>query len=100
MKSHLSKQDDIHPPENYEILVQGQLDGLWTQWFEGMTLSNTENGETGVLCTLISGQVSDQSALHGLLAKIRDLNLKLISVRRILPGSNTPVDVPSEDQND
>ena len=100
MKSDRIKQEDKHrstvknPAEFYEILVQGQLDSLWGQWFEGMKLSNVENGESGVACTLIAGQVADQSALHGLLIKIRDLNLKLISVRRILPGTNTPVDVP------
>jgi len=74
-----------YPPEFYEIMVQGLLDSQWGQWFEGMTLSNVENGESGVACTLIAGEVVDQSALHGLLIKIRDLNLKLVSVRRISP---------------
>ena len=59
-----------YPMEFYEIFVQGQLDSLWGQWFEGMTLSNVENGESGVVCTLISGPVADQPALHGLLIKI------------------------------
>jgi hypothetical protein len=76
-----------YPAESYEILVQGQLDSLWGQWFEGMTLSNVENGESGVACTMISGPVADQPALHGLLIKIRDLNLKLLSVRRIKAGT-------------
>lgn len=96
MNSNLSKPEGVHQPaakyssETYEILVQGQLDSLWEQWFEGMTLSSAENGESGVACTLISGQVADQPALHGLLIKIRDLNLKLISVRRISPkGKNS-----------
>ena len=66
----------------YEIKVQGHLDNLWEQWFEGMTLTNIKNGESGLACTLISGLVADQAALHGLLARIRDLNLTLISVRR------------------
>ena len=92
MKSNRPKQEDAHlstptyPSESYEILVQGQLDSLWEQWFEGMTLSRVQNGESGITCTMISGQVADQPALHGLLIKIRDLNLKLISVRRINPG--------------
>ena len=77
----------------YEIKVQGHLDRLWAQWFEGMTLTNIENGESGVACTMISGLVADQSALHGLLIKIRDLNLTLISVRRIIPGTNTSEEV-------
>ena len=78
-----------NPSEFYEILVQGQLDSMWGQWFEGMVLSHVENDEHGPAYTLISGQVADQSALHGLLIKIRDLNLKLISVRRILPDRNS-----------
>jgi hypothetical protein len=100
MKSGRSKQEDIHssptkyPAESYEILVQGQLDSLWGQWFEGMTLSNVENCESGAACTLISGPVADQPALHGMLIKIRDLNLKLISVRRILTETNTVVEIP------
>lgn len=67
----------------YEIKVQGHLDLLWEQWFEGMTLSNIENGESMGPCTLIRGPVADQPALHGLLTKIRDLSLTLISVRRV-----------------
>ena len=91
MKSNRPKQEDAYPStpaypsESYEILVQGQLDSLLEQWFEGMALSSVENGESGVTCTLIAGQVADQPALHGLLIKIRDLNLKLLSVRRISP---------------
>lgn len=80
METHRPNQEDIHhkdtkyQPEFYEILVKGQLDNHWGQWFEGMTLSNVENDESGEVCTQISGQVADQSALHGLLIKIRDLN--------------------------
>jgi len=91
MKYNRPKQEDAfpstptYPSESYEILVQGQLDSLWEQWFEGMALSSVENGDSGVTCTLIAGQVADQPALHGLLIKIRDLNLKLLSVRRISP---------------
>jgi hypothetical protein len=95
MKTDRPKQEDTHypgtkfTPELYEILVQGQLDSLWGQWFEGMTLSSVENGESGATCTLIAGQVADQPALHGLLIKIRDLNLNLISVRRISPQTKS-----------
>ncbi len=77
----------------YEIKVQGHLDSLWEQWFEGMTLTKTENGESGVACTLISGLVADQAALHGLLTKIRDLNLTLISVRRIRPNKQASEEI-------
>lgn len=92
------------PQEYYEIKVQGQLDSLWAQWFEGMKLSTVENGESGMVCTLVSGPIADQSALHGLLIKIRDLNLKLISVHRIMPKRDTSTDIsipskPSEDKD-
>ena len=77
----------------YEIKVQGHLDSLWEQWFEGMTLANIENGESGLACTLISGLVADQAALHGLLTRIRDLNLTLVSVRRINPDQQASEEV-------
>ena len=64
---------------HYEIRVNGVLDGRWTEWFEGLRVSNVGSQ------TLISGQVADQAALHGVLNKIRDLGLVLISVRRLDP---------------
>lgn len=69
----------------YEVKVKGLLDDHWQQWFEGMTLKCQENVEAGQDCTLITGPIADQPALHGLLGKIRDLNLTLISVRKINP---------------
>ncbi len=88
------QQQAANQPDFYEITVQGQLDDLWAQWFEGMALSAIQNGEPGAACTLICGPVADQPALHGLLIKIRDLNLKLISVRRINPGKNKSEEIP------
>ena len=80
----------------YEIKIKGLLDEHWNQWFEGMTLKSVENGESGQMCTLITGPISDQPALHGLLAKIRDLNLPLISIYGINSETNkreeTPID--------
>lgn len=67
----------------YEIKVKGHLDDHWKPWFEGMTLTHMANGEPGQECTLITGSISDQPALHGILDKIRDLNLTLISVRKM-----------------
>ncbi len=62
----------------YEIRVKGALDDRWSEWFDGMTLRSDEtSGET-----TLSGPVADQAALHGLLAKVRDLGLLLLSVRR------------------
>ena len=62
-------------PDYYEIRVQGQLDPRWSDWFGGLTLTYSEEGST-----LLSGLLSDQAALHGLLERIRDLNLTLISI--------------------
>lgn len=95
-KRDIERRSPKELQETYEIKVQGQLDSLWAQWFEGMKLSEVENGESGVACTLISGPVADQPALHGLLIKIRDLNLKLLSVRRVLHGTDTSVEVDFE----
>jgi len=59
----------------YEIRVRGLLDSHWSGWFEGLTLMGLGNGET-----LLAGPIADQAALHGILAKIRDLGLHLLSV--------------------
>jgi len=67
--------------DSYQIRVRGHLSSRWTEWFDGLTIENQPNGEA-----LIYGPVVDQAALHGLLVKIRDLNLSLISVNRIEPG--------------
>ncbi len=71
--------------EQYEIRIAGVLEEHWRQWFEGMTLQVEENGEDGTAYTILTGTVKDQPALHGLLAAVRDLNLTLISVRRVTP---------------
>jgi hypothetical protein len=68
-----------HTPVHYRIKLKGHLDHKWAEWFEGMDIS-TGGGET-----ILSGQVSDQAALHGLLIRIRDLNLTLLSVEQIDP---------------
>ena len=68
-------------PERYEIRVRGVLDRQWSAWFEGLEVTGDE--ERGQ--TVIAGPVADQAALHGLLAKVRDLGLPLVSVRRVDP---------------
>lgn len=73
-----------HDPDWFEIRVQGHLDSRWAPWFEGMTLELEEEGTT-----LLCGHVVDQAALHGLLTKVRDLGIPLVSVRS--PGQDTPV---------
>jgi len=70
----------------YEFRVQGELDDCWADWFNGMDIRNEHKPETEPVTVLI-GSVRDQVALHGVLAKIRDLNLKLISVRKLGSGN-------------
>lgn len=66
------------PAACYEIVVEGQLDEHWLDWFAGLQLANGPDGTTR-----LSGCLSDQSALQGVINRVFDLNLKLISVRRI-----------------
>jgi hypothetical protein len=64
----------------YEIRVEGILDECWAGWFDGLQVTSQPDG-----ATTIAGAVVDQAALHGVLAKVRDLGLPLISVRRVSP---------------
>lgn len=65
----------------YQIRIKGHLSCQWTDWFEGLTITLEENGET-----LLTGPVVDQAALFGLLKKVRDLGMLLVSVNRVEPG--------------
>lgn len=69
----------------YHIRIKGHLDQQWAGWFEGLTITLQENGDT-----LLSGQLVDQAALHGLLKKIRDLGLPLLSVNSLGSGRTDP----------
>lgn len=66
-------------PARYEIRVDGVLDGRWSEWFQGLQIDN-QGGET-----VLSGTLPDQPALHGILDKVRDLGLTIITVRRLPP---------------
>jgi hypothetical protein len=66
----------------YRIRVQGAIDARWSEWFHGLAICPQVDGDT-----LLIGPVRDQAALHGLLAKIRDLGLPLLSVERVGGGS-------------
>lgn len=72
--------DDLYEPGWYEIRLKGHLDAQWAAWFDGQRLTREADGTTR-----IQGQVVDQAALHGLLQRVRDLGLPLLSVRRIGP---------------
>ncbi len=73
-------------PMRYQIRLEGHLDHHWTAWFEGLTITLEENGDT-----LLTGPVVDQSALYGLLRKVRDVGMLLISVNRVKPDQgDTP----------
>ncbi len=74
----------------YEIRVQGHLERHWETWFDGMTLTDKPDGET-----LLIGAIRDQAALHGVIDRLRDLGLPLLSVRHVEP----PNDNSQEQQN-
>jgi hypothetical protein len=76
--------DDTDPnrPTVYELKLRGHLGNEWTDWFEGATIALQDDGETVLTCS-----VSDQAALHGLLRKVRDLGMPLLSVTRIQPSA-------------
>jgi hypothetical protein len=77
--THIS---DEHEPGWYEIRLEGRLDARWSTWFDGMTLTTDPDGPG----TVLRGPVVDQAALHGLLARLRDVGLPLVSVERVPPG--------------
>ena len=66
----------------YEIRLKGHLEARWEQWFDGLTITLEENGNS-----LLSGPLADQAALHGILKKVRDLGLTLLSVNSVEPDT-------------
>jgi hypothetical protein len=75
----------------YEIRVKGHLDGRWSEWFDGLEIINSENG-----VAVLSGEIVDQAALHGVLAKVRDLGSPLISVTSVDPDQREPAIRPAD----
>ena len=69
-----------HNPGRYEIRLKGHLDSRWAAWFDGLSLTNESDGTT-----IIRGPVADQAALYGLLQKVRDIGLPLVSVTQVEP---------------
>ena len=72
----------------YEIRLKGHLDDRWSEWFEGLTITLEEDGDT-----LLTGPVIDQAALHGFLKKVRDLGMPLVSVSPLERGQADQPDV-------
>ena len=72
--------NEFDRPMIYQIRIEGHLGARWANWFGGMTITPEEGGET-----LLTGPVADQAALHGLLRKVRDLGMPLISAVRVEP---------------
>jgi hypothetical protein len=69
-------------PTVYQIRIKGHLSDQWTGWFEGLTITLEENGDT-----LLTGPIVDQAALFGLLKKVRDLGMPLVSIHCVEPGN-------------
>ena len=88
MSSELNQKTDPSQPMVYQIRLKGHLGSQWTDWFEGLTITLEEDGDT-----LLTGPVIDQAALYGLLKKVRDLGLPLVSVCPIDPGQADGLDV-------
>ena len=88
MSETYASTEDHYEPGLYEIRIKGHLDNRWADWFEGLTLTLEDNGDT-----LLTGPVVDQAALHGLLKKVRDLGMPLLSVIRVEPGQADASDV-------
>jgi hypothetical protein len=88
MSNKLSSQIDSSQPMAYQIEIQGHLDLRWTDWFGGVTITLEENGNT-----FLTSPVIDQSALFGLIKKVRDLAMPLISVVRVKPVEADGLDV-------
>jgi hypothetical protein len=79
----------------YQIRIKGHLGRQWTDWFEGLTITLEEDGDT-----LLTGPVVDQAALHGLLKKVRDWGMPLVSVGPVEPGPSTAFGTGQADQSD
>jgi hypothetical protein len=81
MPNELNPTIDPNEPRAYQIRIKGQLGSEWAEWFGGLTITLTDNGDT-----LLTGPALDQAALHGVLKKVRDLGMPLISVVHLESG--------------
>jgi hypothetical protein len=88
MSNDINAESDPGQPMIYQIRIKGHLGRHWTDWFGGLTITQEDNGET-----LLTGAVVDQAALHGVLRKVRDLGMPLLSVNRVKSGYADASDV-------
>jgi len=88
MSNDINAESDPGQPMIYQIRIKGHLGRQWTDWFGGLTITLEDNGEM-----LLTGPVIDQAALHGVLRKVRDLGMPLLSVLRVTPGQADASDV-------
>ena len=91
MPSTFNSEIDPYQPIVYQIRIKGHLGREWTDRFEGLTITLEKNGDT-----LLTGTVVDQAALHGLLRKVRDAGMPLVSVMRVKPDPADTSDVKQE----
>jgi len=88
MSNEINSESDPGQPMVYQIRIKGHLGRQWTDWFGGLTITLEDNGDT-----LLTGSVVDQAALHGVLKKVRDLGMPLVSVNRVTPGQADVSDI-------
>ena len=91
MTNTFNPTTDPSQPIVYQIRIEGHLSREWADWFEGLAITALDNGET-----LLTGPVVDQAALHGLLRKVRDGGIPLVSVMRVKPDPAEASDVKQE----
>lgn len=91
MANKHNTKTDPSEPMIYQIRIKGHLGCQWTDWFGGLTITLEEDGDT-----LLTGPVIDQAALHGLLKKVRDLGMPLLSVNHLKSGQTDASDVKQE----
>jgi len=88
MSNEINSESDPGQPVVYQIRIKGHLGSQWTDWFGGLSITLEDNGET-----LLTGPVVDQAALYGLLRKVRDIAMPLLSVVCVKPGQAEASDV-------
>jgi hypothetical protein len=95
MSNRPNRKPDRGQPSIYQIKIKGRLGSHWSDWFEGLTITPEEDGNT-----LLTGAVIDDAALHGLLKRVRDLGMPLLSVNRVEPGPSTALGTGQADAPD